>query len=136
MKAAVAALALLASEAAAQGPGSEPLLVVLVGPPILASAAFDFGVLAQLFRDGTAPTGRSITTMVLGTVTAVISAICVGLGVTHRDSLAVWTVTSSAALAVGLGTVAVGVWGAAHPPEPPLEPTELPARPKEPDPQL
>ncbi len=135
MKTAAVALVLWAVPAAAQGSGSEAVLVLLVGPPALISVALDVALLSTLLTDGTAGRGRSISTMVFGVVAAGISAVCLGLGVSSRTSIPAWTVVSAAALGIGLGTLSVGVYGVAHPPDTPPEP-EAPRPKKELSPQL
>lgn len=138
MKAVAAALALFAAEAAAQGPGSEALLVIAIGPPALVSVALDVALLSTLLKDGSSATGRSISTIVFGTVTCLVAAICLGLGLSRPGSTLAWNVASAAALGAGVGTIAVGVYGVTRPPPvAPVEPlpVDAPAK-KEPLPQL
>ncbi len=129
MKAALIASMLAASAAQAQGAGTEPTLVLVLGPPTLVTLALDVVLVQTLITEGVVPRGRAISAMAFATLTTAFSAICLALGLSSPRSSTAWNVTSAAGLAVGVGSMALGIWASAHPEE---EPERVPLPPAAP----
>lgn len=113
---------LAATQAQAQGEGSEASLVLVLGPPTLVAVALDVVLLTTLGPEGTAGRGRSISTMAFSFVGMAFSVICLGLGLSSPNTTPTWTGVSGATLGIGLLSFILGVWGVGHPelePEPP-----------------
>lgn len=143
MKVALVATLLAGTAAQAQGAGSEPSLVLVLGPPALVTLALDVVLLQSLITEGTVPRGRAISAMAFATLTTAFSAICLALGLSSPRSSTAWNVTSASALAVGVGSMVLGIWGSAHPeqeperiPLPPAAPRRREVLPPEIPPQL
>jgi hypothetical protein len=111
MKAFALALAVLAFEARAQGPGSELGLLPILGPPVLASVALDLVLLSTLVGEGTAKRGGAITTMVFGTIGMMLSGLLLAVGLGSPGTSQAWTGLNAGALAIETGTLVVGVYG-------------------------
>ena len=129
-----------ATSAHAQSPGSEPALVLVLGPPVLISLALDVVLLSTLVPEGTAGRGRSISAIIFSVIGATFASICLGTGLSSSTSSIVWTALSAAALSVEVGSLALGIYGVVNPtpePEPPPPTRHLRPNPsRDPIPQL
>jgi hypothetical protein len=99
------------SRAWAQTPGSEPGLVLILGPPALISVAMDVVLLSTLIPTGTTGRGRAITNIALSGVGIVFSVLCLVLGLTTGGSTTTWTAMSAASLAIETGSLVLSIYG-------------------------
>lgn len=106
---------LAATQAHAQGEGSEGTLVLVLGPPTLVALALDVVLLTTLGPEGTAGRGRSISTMAFSFIGMAFSVICLGLGFSAGNATPTWTGVSAATLGIGVVSFGLGIWGVTHP---------------------
>jgi hypothetical protein len=112
------ALCVAAPEARAQfGSGSSDyvLMSILVAPPALASLICDIVSVATL-TNGYAYRGSAVTGTVFGGVTTLLSFLALVAGLTSSGVFEFWVPVGSVGIAMGLGSVLLGIYAITHPP--------------------